>query len=190
MNKPFRALNLSEGQMTAGVGAQSVAAEAAFVEFFEATHGDVFRAVLVVARDWHVAEDATATAYMRAWERWPVVAHHPSPVAWVIRVAMNDSVSWWRRARRLVGTFGVASATGAPDFPDPDVRAAVDALPLRQRQVVALRVVLGFDAKDTAALLGIAPGTVGAHLSRALDACRARLEADDGAARLAGGNDG
>jgi DNA-directed RNA polymerase specialized sigma24 family protein len=163
--------------MTAGVGAQSVAVGSAFAEFFEATHGDVFRAVLVVARDWHVAEDATATAYMRAWERWPDVGHHPSPVAWVIRVAMNDSVSWWRRARRVVGGFGVLSAAGEPDFPDPDVRAAVDQLPLRQRQVIALRVVLGFDAKETATILGIAPGTVGVHLSRALDACRARLQA-------------
>jgi DNA-directed RNA polymerase specialized sigma24 family protein len=104
---------------------------------------------------------------------------------------MNDSVSWWRRARRVVvGGFGVASAPGEPDFPDPDVRAAVDDLPLRQRQVIALRVVLGFDARETAAILGIAPGTVRAHLSRALDACRARLGAGGRSAGLAGGNDG
>lgn len=176
--------------MTAVVGAQSVAAEPAFADFFEATHGDVFRAVLVVARDWHVAEDATATAYMRAWERWSDLGHHPSPVAWVIRVAMNETVSWWRRARRLVSGFGGASAAGEPDFPDPDVRAVVDQLPLRQRQVIALRVVLGFDARETAAILGIAPGTVGAHLSRALDACRVRLGSAASSAGLAGDSDG
>lgn len=190
MNEPLRALNLGEDRVMAGVGGQSVAVEPAFADFFEATHGDVFRAVLVVARDWHVAEDATATAYMRAWERWSDVGHHPAPVAWVIRVAMNDSISWWRRTRRVVSGLGGAPAAGEPDFPDPDVRAAVDDLPLRQRQVVALRVVLGFDAKETATILGIAPGTVGAHLSRALEACRERLGAAAGSAGLAGGNDG
>ncbi|MEP7379088.1 MAG: sigma-70 family RNA polymerase sigma factor [Chloroflexota bacterium] len=172
------------------VGTHSAAAEPAFAEFFEATHGDVFRAVLVVARDWHVAEDATATAYLRAWERWSNVGGYPSPVAWVIRVAMNDSVSFWRRARRLVGELRPNLPGGEPDFPDPDVRAAVDGLPLRQRQAIALRVVLGCDAKETAAILGIAPGTVGVHLSRALAGCRATLTPTNRSTETEGENDG
>lgn len=172
------------------VGVPSTAAEPAFSEFFEASHGDVFRAVLVVARDWHVAEDATATAYLRAWERWADVSRHPTPIAWVIRVAMNDSVSWWRKARRTVSAIGARTPAGEPAFPDPDVRRAIAGLPLRQRQVIALRVVLGFDTREAAAILGIAPGTVGVHLSRALEGCRARLVTGDSSAGTAGGNDG
>jgi RNA polymerase sigma factor (sigma-70 family) len=173
-----------------GPGVHSLTTESAFTDFFEATHRDVFRAVLVVARDWHVAEDATATAYLRAWERWSDVARHPSPIAWVIRVAMNDAVSWWRKTRRIVGGLGGRLTADEPDLPDADVRAAVDSLPLRQRQAIALRIVLGFDAAQTAALLGIAPGTVGVHLSRALAGCRARLETDGNSAAIAGENDG
>ena len=41
-------------------------------------------------------------------------------------------------------------------------------LPERQREVVALRVVMGFDTQETAEILGIAPGTVTSHLYRAL----------------------
>jgi RNA polymerase sigma factor (sigma-70 family) len=149
-----------------------------FAEFFEATHGAVFRAVLLVAKNWPIAQDATATAYLRALEKWPEVSCHPAPAAWVTRVALNNSVSWWRKARRTIGVSQSASqAVIAPDFPDPDLRNAIDALPLRQRQVLALRLVLGFDVAETAHILGIAPGTVGAHLNRALSSCRTRLEA-------------
>jgi DNA-directed RNA polymerase specialized sigma24 family protein len=48
-------------------------------------------------------------------------------------------------------------------------------LPLRQRQVIALRVFLGFDTAATAQALGIAPGTVTAHLTRATSALREQL---------------
>ncbi|MGZ8715174.1 MAG: RNA polymerase sigma factor [Mycobacterium sp.] len=145
-----------------------------FTDFFNVTHADVYRAVLVVARDPSVAEDATATAYLRAWEHWSDLTMHPTPKAWVIRVALNDAVSWWRRARRLVSADTRLAARTEP-LPDPDVQAAIAALPLRQRQVIALRVVLGFDEAQTAQVLGLAPGTVGVHLHRALLACRRRL---------------
>jgi DNA-directed RNA polymerase specialized sigma24 family protein len=48
----------------------------------------------------------------------------------------------------------------------------VGGLPARQRQVVALRVLLDLDTERTARVLGIAPGTVQAHLGRAMAALR------------------
>jgi DNA-directed RNA polymerase specialized sigma24 family protein len=45
-------------------------------------------------------------------------------------------------------------------------------LPARQRQVVALRLFLDLDTGRTAEVLGIAPGTVTAHLARAIAALR------------------
>jgi len=53
--------------------------------------------------------------------------------------------------------------------------AALLRLPARQRQVVALRLFLDLDTGRTAATLGIAPGTVQAHLGRAIAALRADL---------------
>lgn len=46
-------------------------------------------------------------------------------------------------------------------------------LPQRQRQVVALRIFLDLDTAATADVLGIAEGTVTAHLHRAMTALRA-----------------
>jgi DNA-directed RNA polymerase specialized sigma24 family protein len=55
---------------------------------------------------------------------------------------------------------------------DPRVMTALLKLPARQRQVVALRLFLDLDTAGTAQVLGIAPGTVQAHLGRALAALR------------------
>ena len=55
---------------------------------------------------------------------------------------------------------------------DPRIMAALLRLPARQRQVVALRLFLDLDTAGTARVLGIAPGTVQAHLGRAMAALR------------------
>ena len=59
---------------------------------------------------------------------------------------------------------------------DPLILAALMRLPARQRQVVALRLFLDLDTAHTAEVLGIAPGTVQAHLGRAIAALREHLE--------------
>ncbi len=52
---------------------------------------------------------------------------------------------------------------------------ALRRLPARQREVVVLRVFLDLDIDTTARELGIAAGTVRAHLSRATAALRNEL---------------
>ena len=63
----------------------------------------------------------------------------------------------------------------APGGLDPVVMTALMRLPARQRQVVALRLFLDLDTARTAEMLGIAPGTVQAHLGRAVAALRRDL---------------
>jgi DNA-directed RNA polymerase specialized sigma24 family protein len=53
--------------------------------------------------------------------------------------------------------------------------AALKRLPARQRQVIALRLVLDLDTSQTAGVLGITPNTVMAHMARALAALRRDL---------------
>jgi RNA polymerase sigma factor (sigma-70 family) len=52
---------------------------------------------------------------------------------------------------------------------------ALHRLPIRQRQVIALRVVLDLDIDTIARQLDIAPATVRVHLSRAVTALRHQL---------------
>jgi hypothetical protein len=64
--------------------------------------------------------------------------------------------------------------------PDPSSggRAGAGQSSEPQREVIALRVFLDLDIATTARLLHIAPGTVGAHLSRAVATLRAHVPPD------------
>lgn len=150
-----------------------------FDGFFAATHAQVFRAVLLVTRDQAAAEDAVANAYLKALERWAVVSAHPNPVAWLTRVALNDSISAWRRLRLQVPLLSASDLPASGFGPRADLVRAVAALPLRQRQVVALRILVGLDTRETGEVLAISPGTVTAHLHRALDTLRDRLRTSE-----------
>jgi RNA polymerase sigma factor (sigma-70 family) len=151
-------------------------ARAAFEDFYVATLDPVYRAVLLVTRHPARAQDAVHDAFLRALQRWDVVSQHPNPKAWLTRVALNSSVSAWRVWRREQSDPPPASVEDELPI-DPILLRTVWRLPKRQRQVVALRVLLDLGQDQTAELLGIAPGTVGLHLHRALSALRASLTA-------------
>jgi RNA polymerase sigma-70 factor (sigma-E family) len=149
-----------------------------FAEFYSSARDDCLRIVLVSVGDRQLAEDLVAEAFTRAWMSWRTVRAHPVPRAWVVRAALNAHVSWWRRRRREVA-LGVLSddarQSPAPEPFDQVLVAAVRALPPRQREVITLRVFFDLDTAATARLLGISPGTVGAHLHRALAALRTQV---------------
>ncbi len=159
-----------------GVGAQ----RRDFAEFYREARDECLLAVLVSVGDRDTAQDLVAEAFARAWASWRTVSRHPAPAAWVVRTALNASISRWRRRRREVPVpdLALVADRAAPGEPsgggsvDPWIMAALLRLPARQRQVVALRLFLDLDTAGTAQVLGIAPGTVQAHLGRALAALR------------------
>ena len=158
---------------------------ARFAEFYAGARDDCLRAVYASVGDRQAAEDLVAEAFARAWARWPAVSRHPAPRAWVVRTALNTRVSWWRRRRREVplppdaghedAVQPAAGGGGLDGSVDPELMAVLLRLPARQRQVIALRLFLDLDTAQTARTLGIAPGTVTAHLTRAIATLRAEF---------------
>jgi RNA polymerase sigma-70 factor (sigma-E family) len=158
-----------------GVGAQRLD----FAEFYRRSKDECLFAVLVSVGDQDTAQDLVAEAFARAWASWRTVSKHPAPTAWVVRTALNANVSRWRRRRReiVIADPGLMADLAAADDSadssvDPRIMAALMRLPARQRQVVALRLLLDLDTNRTARVLGIAPGTVQAHLGRAIASLR------------------
>lgn len=150
-----------------------------FAEFYRAAKDECLFAVLVSVGDQDTAQELVAEAFARAWASWPSVSRHPAPAAWVVRTALNAGVSRWRRRRREVPVPDLAVVADRPagcgpggEGVDPRIMAALLRLPTRQRQVVALRLFLDLDTERTAQALGIATGTVQAHLGRAMAALR------------------
>jgi RNA polymerase sigma factor (sigma-70 family) len=153
-----------------------------FEEFYRSSRDVCLRAVLASVGDRQLAEDLVAEAFTRAWMSWQKVSRHPAPYAWIVRTALNTRVSWWRRQRREVvldGANEVAGTTAGDPALDPGLLAALRQLPQRQREVIAFRVFLDLDTGATARALGIAQGTVTAHLSRAVATLRSHLVTEE-----------
>lgn len=147
-----------------------------FAEFYSVSKDRCLRAAVASGMSPADAEDAVAEAFIRAWTSWRKVRRSRSPAAWVVRVAINANVSSWRKRRReVVSELPEPAAAELVGDPAPDLLAAVRLLPERQRDVVVHRYLLDLDTATTAAVLGIAPGTVGAHLHRALTTLRHQL---------------
>jgi len=153
-----------------------------FAEFYRASRDDCLRTVVVIVGDQDTAQEIVAEAFARACASWRTVSRHPAPAAWVVRTALNANISRWRRHRREIpvpdpGTVAdlPAGPVGADSPVDPQIMAALMRLPARQRQVVALRLLLDLDTSRTAEVLSITPNTVMAHMARALAALRSDL---------------
>ncbi len=140
-----------------------------FAGFYLSARDDCLRIVYASVGDRDAAEELVAEAFARAWARWSTVSSHPAPRAWIVRTALNQRISWWRKSRRehLVADLPETQGPKGGDGVDHDLVRALRRLPLRQREVVALRVFLDLDTQTTANVLGIASGTVTAHLARA-----------------------
>lgn len=120
--------------------------------------------------DPQVAAEAVDEAMARALQRWPQVSAMTDPSAWVYRVGLNWSRSVGRRLRRNPPSWLASPAASVDEgAPDPSIDAALAALPVAQRAVVVCRLLLGLSEAQTAAALGIRPGTVKSRLSRATD---------------------
>jgi RNA polymerase sigma factor (sigma-70 family) len=143
-----------------------------FADFYRSSSDSCLKAVTAVVGDLQLAEDLVAEAFARAWTSWGKVRRHPARRAWVVRTALNLGVSWWRRLREVPLADHDAAAPPDVSGVDPALIAALRRLPPRQREVLALRIFLDLDTETTAQVLRIAPGTVTAHLSRAVTALR------------------
>jgi DNA-directed RNA polymerase specialized sigma24 family protein len=151
----------------------TVSPSEAFGLFYKNNSGPVFRALLARTLNRAAAEDATAEAFARAFRHWERVMSHPNPRAWVLRVAWNYQRSSWRRweGRWSAGLPAPAPLTAEP-WSDPDLVAAIRALPQGQREVIVLVALGELTPAEIAGVLGKAVGTVRSQLFRARVALR------------------
>jgi RNA polymerase sigma-70 factor (sigma-E family) len=154
-----------------------MADEADFDEFVVARSQALLRTAYLVTQDEGRAEDLLQTALTKAWFSWRRI--DTSPEAYVRRILVTTSASWWRR--RWTGETPTAElperpSAGTSDGPadEQDLWVALGRLPQRQRAVVVLRYLEDRTEAETADLLGCSVGTVKSQCSRAL----ARLRLD------------
>ncbi|WP_064741766.1 SigE family RNA polymerase sigma factor [Hamadaea tsunoensis] len=148
-----------------------------FEEFVRTRSHHLLRLAYALTGDHALAEDLLQTALARSWSAWRRVNGDPEP--YVRRVLVNTFNSWWGRRWRgelPTETLPERVAAGPPSAVEDrdEVRRALLRLPRQQRAVVVLRFLEDLSEAQTAELLGITPGAVKTHSSRAL----ARLRLD------------
>jgi RNA polymerase sigma-70 factor (sigma-E family) len=133
--------------------------------------------------DRDLADELTQETLARVWARWPRVRRMASPQAYAFRIALNLARSWFRRRSRERRALARLDATDVSDEPATAervaTRAAMVALPRRQREVLLLRYFAGLDVAETADTMGCTPGTVKAHTHRALARLRQQLQVSE-----------
>lgn len=130
------------------------------------------------------AEDLAQEALLRAHRSWTRICTYDEPGAWVRRVAINLATSRLRRGLREVRALTRLANRPAEDWqlPEPtrEFWAIVRSLPRQQAVVLALHYYEDLPVADIAGLLGVAEGTVKAHLHKGRTSLRKRLGAREG----------
>jgi len=134
-----------------------------FEVFFESWHMPLYRALWLVARNRHEAEEVMQDAFVRVWERWDRVRQMERPEAYLFRTAMNLYRSRVRRAltalRRTIGSLPADDGIATVDERDAIVRAMGRLTPA-QRAAVVLVDLVGMSSAEAAGALGVRPSTV------------------------------
>jgi RNA polymerase sigma-70 factor (sigma-E family) len=160
-------------------------AEVPFTEFVVARSPALLRtAYLLVGGDWALAEDLLQVALTKTYLSWGRVRDRGAVEAYVRTTMATTATSWWRRRWQGERATAVlpegATADRSPDVDEQDALwQLVRRLPTRQRAVLVLRFYEDLSEAETARTLGITPGTVKSHTSRALAAMRAQLSDEE-----------
>lgn len=151
-----------------------------FGEYVDARALVMRRTAYLLCGDWHRAEDLVQTALAKMYAIWPRLVRVESLDAYARKILVRTAIDESRRAFRQRETAVSDVPDSAFDSADVasrlDVRAALGALPARQRAVVVLRYWDDQSIEETARILGCSTGTVKSQAAKGLAALRRLLE--------------
>ena len=148
---------------------------------------DVHGYLLYLTGDRSAAEELTAATFERAlrvWARFDPA--RGSARTWLCQIARSTALDHFRaeeRRRRRERVYALQEPQEAEETffaagLSPALAAALASLSAGEREVVALRVLLGLDGESSARLLGISGTACSTRLSRALGKLEERMTAD------------
>jgi RNA polymerase sigma-70 factor (sigma-E family) len=175
-----------DGEREDGAGARDGLPEEilGFEDYVRARQDALLRSARRLVPDPVDAQDLLQTALARTYRRWQGIADKRLADAYLRRVMINTRTEWWR-ARRIEEVPSAQLPEGSADsLPDPTEQYAdrsllmdvLSVLAPKQRSVVVLRHWEQMSTEETAAALGMSPGTVKSTLHRALARLREELE--------------
>jgi RNA polymerase sigma-70 factor (sigma-E family) len=153
--------------------------DAEYTEYVAARLLSMRRLAVVLCDDWQRADDLVQSALVKLYVHWGRVrtASHIDAYARavLVREFIHERRSTWVKRVSLSGGVTDAPAAAVDHDAVLEVRAAVAALPARQRATLVLRFYCDLNVDQAAEILGCSPGTVKSQTARALGAVRRAL---------------
>ena len=152
--------------------------QADFEAWVRAEDTRLYRAALAILADRELAADAVQDTFERAWRAWGTLRDGQSRRAWLTGICVHRAIDLRRtvlRQRLLDRWLRPAADPGLPAAWTLDFTRAYRRLSPRQRAVITLHYLLGYTLDESAALLGVRPGSARSHLARALTTLRKEL---------------
>src|SRR3712207_321971 len=156
---------------------------ATFAELYRESVGDLYAYVATMLQDRVAAEDVVAQAFERAYrKRRSFDKQRGSERAWLFGIARNAALDELRRRKRTTSLIAEPGEIAAPDDPEQlarrvTVRAALNGLEARDRELIALKYHGGLSNGEIAKLLGTTESNVGTKLHRAVSKLREACDA-------------
>lgn len=135
------------------------------------------RSAYLLCHDWHLADDLVSITVTKLYRHWSKARQADNRDAYVQKILTRSWLTesrrpWWRRERDPVEavehTWVPPDRVGDREWLTEMLRS----LGRRQRAVLVLRYYLDYSVEDTAAILGISPGTVKSQSARGLETLR------------------
>jgi RNA polymerase sigma-70 factor (sigma-E family) len=158
----------------------SAGRDAEFTEYVSARLPALRRLALLLCHDWHGADDLVQAAITKLYLHWGKARASDSVDAYVRTIVVREflherRIAWARRVTVTDQPPEIAAREIDTDS-SLDVRAAIAALPARQRAVLVLRYHYDLNVDQTASILGCAAGTVKSQTAKARAALRRTLD--------------
>jgi RNA polymerase sigma-70 factor (ECF subfamily) len=164
----------------------------AFAELIRAHQTLAFRTAMLITRNAADAEDAAQEAFVKAWRALPRFRSGQPLRPWLLTIVANQARDRRRAAGRREGLWLRAAGEERPEggaAPSPegallagetrsDLLGALGTLRDEDRLVLGCRFLLDLGEAETAAALGVRPGTVKSRTSRALARLREVVDRD------------
>lgn len=121
------------------------------------------------------AQDAMQSAILKAFERLSTLKHEEYFRTWLVRILINIcNKQLWQRNRTI--EWNGSGVTYVSSEVEVEVRTAVEALPLKIRQVIIMYYSEQFTTKEISSILRIPKGTVLSRLHKGRKLLRLDLD--------------
>lgn len=153
----------------------------AFHDIFDTYSGLMLRTAYSIVKDRDLAEDAVQNAIIQAWHHLPRLREAGALRPWLMRIVVNQCISFKRRLARSTGFLRQAFAEQETNLASQaaddakgwmeghwDLAQAIGKLPMKQQVAITLHYYQGMTLPEMSQILGISENTLKKRIQAAL----------------------